>query len=269
MTRRFGVAGAAGLVLIAALEVVPVAAQEAWEPTAYARLLASHVLQTTIAGIRLNAVNYAALHADPDYGRALADLAAARPDGLPSDAARIAFWINVYNLLAIKAVVDRYPLRSIKDGGTLLQSIWKRKVGTVGGREYALDEIEHDILRARHREPRVHMAIVCASLSCPDLRTEPYVADRLDAQLADAARRFLANPTKGVKPGSDGRTARISLIFKWFADDFGGADGVARFVRAAADPSIGARLTGLDGRGLTYLDYDWSLNDAGRAGEAR
>jgi Protein of unknown function, DUF547 len=166
-------------------------------------------------------------------------------------------------------VVDRYPLRSIKDGGTLLQSIWKRKVGTVGGREYALDEIEHDILRARHREPRVHMAIVCASLSCPDLRTEPYVADRLDAQLADAARRFLANPTKGVQPGSDGRTARISLIFKWFADDFGGADGVARFVRAAADPSIGARLTGLDGRGLTYLDYDWSLNDAGRAGEAR
>lgn len=113
------------------------------------------------------------------------------------------------------------------------------------------------------------MAIVCASLSCPDLRTEPYVADRLEAQLADAGRRFLANPTKGLQPGADGRTARVSAIFKWFADDFGGADGVARFIRGAAGPNIGARLTGLDGRGVSYLDYDWSLNDAGRAGDSR
>lgn len=112
------------------------------------------------------------------------------------------------------------------------------------------------------------MAIVCASLSCPDLRVEPYGAERLDAQLADAARRFLANPTKGLQPGADDRSARVSAIFKWFADDFGGADGVARFIRAAADPAIARRLSGLDGRGLTYLDYDWSLNDT-RRGEAR
>src|SRR5688572_18133559 len=174
MTRRFGVGGVAGLVLLAALGVDPAAALVAWEPGAYARVLEAHVRAVTIGEIRLHAVDYAALRGDPHYARAVADLASARPDALAGDAARIAFWLNAYNLLAIKAVVDRYPVRSIKDGGTLLQSIWKRKVGTVGGREYALDEIEHDILRGRHREPRVHMAIVCASLSCPDLRMEPY-----------------------------------------------------------------------------------------------
>ena len=268
MTRRFGMALTAGLVLVAALGGGPAVAQAAWEPAAYARLLDTHIRTVTIAEIQLNAVDYAGLRADPHYARALVDLAAARPGALPSDAARIAFWINAYNLLAIKAVVDRYPLNSIRDGGTLLQSIWKRKVGTVGGREYALDEIEHDILRARHREPRIHMAIVCASLSCPDLRAEVYVGERLDAQLADAARRFLNNPTKGMQPGADGRTARVSAIFKWFADDFGGADGVARFIRTAADPSFGERLPALDGRGLSYLDYDWSLNDT-RRGAAR
>ncbi|HKZ08549.1 MAG TPA: DUF547 domain-containing protein [Methylomirabilota bacterium] len=252
------------IVLATLGSAAPAQAGEAWDSTAYARVLEAHVRPATIVGIRLAAVDYAAVPGDPHYARALAALAAARPEVLDGDAARIAFWINAYNLLAVKAVVDRYPVRSIKDGGTLLQSIWKRKVGTVGDREYALDEIEHDILRARYRDPRVHMAIVCASLSCPDLRGEPYVAERLEAQLADATRRFLANPTKGLHPAGDGRTARVSAIFKWFAGDFGGPDGVARFIRATADPAVAERVRGLEGRGLSYLHYDWSLNDARR-----
>jgi hypothetical protein len=105
-----------------------------------------------------------------------------------------------------------------------------------------------------------------ASLSCPDLRREPYVAARLDAQLVQATRAFLANPAKGVAPGPEGRTARVSAIFKWFAGDFGGADGVARFIRGAAGPELGARVSGLRAEGLDYLPYDWSLNDARRAG---
>jgi hypothetical protein len=148
-------------------------------------------------------------------GLARVDLAA-----MPDDEARIAFWINAYNLLAIKAVVDRYPVASIKDAGHLLWPVWKRKVGTVAGRERTLDGLEHDILRKHFREPRVHFAIVCASLSCPDLRREPYVAARLDAQLVQATRAFLANPAKGVAPGPEGRTARVSAIFKWFAGDW-------------------------------------------------
>ena len=243
----------------------PAAAQDA--ASAYARLLATHVRPATIAGIQLAAVDYGALKADPDYARALAHLAEARIETLRSDAEAIAFWLNAYNLLAIKAVVDRYPVASIKDGGSFLQSIWKKKVGTVGGREYALDDIEHSILRARFREPRIHMAIVCASLSCPDLKTEPYVAERLSAQLDDATRRFLGNPAKGVRPGADGRTAQVSSIFRWFAADFAGADGVVRFIGAHAAGEVSRSLTGLSPAGLTYLPYDWSLNDVRRDGE--
>jgi hypothetical protein len=241
------------------------AAADGTDGAAYARLLAAHVRPATIDGIRLNAVDYAALKADPAYPEALAALAAAGAGALGAEADRFAFWVNAYNLLAIKAVVDQYPTRSIRDGGSLLRSIWKKKVGTVGGREYALDDIEHGILRKEFREPRVHFAIVCASLSCPDLRAEPYAGARLDAQLDEAARAFLGNPTKGVVPGPDGRTAKVSSIFKWFGEDFGGAAGVAEFLRARAGSPLAGRLAGLTPAGLSYLDYDWSLNDAGRA----
>ena len=269
MTRRVRSFGWPGMLLLVALGSTTATAQERLERTAYARLLDAHVRPVTIAGIQLNAVDYAALPADPSYAQAISDLASAHLEVLPSDAARIAFWVNAYNLLAIKAVVDHYPVPSIKDGGSLLQPIWKRRVGRVAGRDYTLDEIEHDILRARFHEPRVHMAIVCASLSCPDLRLEPYEAERLGVQLDDAARRFLANPTKGLQPGPDGRTVRGSSIFKWFAEDFGGLEGVIRFIRATADPVVAGRLADLDGRGLSYLTYDWSLNDIRRAGAHR
>ncbi len=234
--------------------------------TAYARLLAAHVRPGTVDGIQLALVDYQAVKADPAYQRALADLAAARPETFATRAERFAFWINAYNLLTIKAVIDQYPTRSIRDGGTLLRPIWKKKVGVAGGRELALDDIEHGILRPEFKDPRVHVAIVCASLSCPDLRREPYDPARLDAQLDDQARRFLGNPTKGVRLGPDPRTARVSSIFKWFREDFAPAGGVVAFIRAKADPALAARLGGLADGDLSFLDYDWSLNDTRRAG---
>ena len=88
--------------------------------------------------------------------------------------------------------------------------------------------------------------------------------DRLDAQLDDAARTFLANPAKGLVPGSDGKTARVSSIFNWFGNDFGVVGGVPTFIRTKADPDVEARLAGLTDAGLSYLEYDWSLNDAAR-----
>jgi hypothetical protein len=245
------------------LALVSSTAGAAADEGAWARLLERHVRPGAIAGIRLAVVDYAALRDDPDYPRALQALAAPLPAGW-AEADRLAFWINAYNLLAIKAVVDRYPVASIRDGGSFVRPIWKRPVGLAGGRERTLDEVEHEILRRELREPRVHFAIVCASLSCPDLRREPYVADRLDAQLAEATRAFLANPGKGVEPGPEGRTARVSSILRWFAGDFGGPEGVVRFIRRAADPVLADRLARLEAAGLTYLPYDWSLNDARR-----
>lgn len=232
---------------------------------AYARLLKAHVRPGVIAGIRLNLVDYRAVQADPAYAEALAALAAARVASLGSEGARQAFWINAYNLLAIKAVLDQYPTRSIRDGGSLFYPIWKKKVGTVGGTSYSLDDIEHGILRGTFKEPRVHFAIVCASLSCPDLRLEPFAAARLESQLDEQTAAFLANPTKGCDPGPEGKTARVSSIFKWFAGDFEASGGVAAFIRAKAGPEVAARLRGLAEAGLSYLDYDWSLNDRARA----
>ena len=231
---------------------------------AYAKLLSAHVRPGTVSGIRLMLVDYRAVKADPLYAEALGALARAEPTALARERDRLAFWINAYNLLAIKAVVDQYPTASIRDGGSFLRPIWKRRIGEVGGAEYSLDEIEHGILRKRFREPRVHFAIVCASLSCPDLRAEPYGAAALEAQLDEQTARFLANPTKGLETGPDGRTARVSSIFRWFAADFSAGGGVAAFIRAKAGPDVVGYIRLLTDASLAYLDYDWSLNDTAR-----
>jgi uncharacterized membrane protein YdjX (TVP38/TMEM64 family) len=173
---------------------------------AYARLLKTHVRPGVSGGIRLNLVDYRAVKADPAYALALAALAGARVDSLGSDAERQAFWINAYNLLAIKAVLDQYPTSSIKDGGFLLSPIWKKNIGAVGGTPYSLDAIEHGILRK----------------------------------------------------------ARVSSIFKWFARDFESSGGVAAFIRAKAGPGVATRIRALTDARLSYLDYDWSLNDTAR-----
>ena len=231
---------------------------------AYARLLAHHVTPGTVSGIQLNLVDYQGVAADPDYPKALADLAAAKPGAL-DESDRFPFWVNAYNLLAIKTVLDRYPVSSIKDGGNFLFPIWKKKVGTAAGKEYSLDEIEHGILRKEFSEPRVHFAVVCASLSCPDLRPEPYEGARLDEQLDDQAERFLENRTKGLVPGADRKSAEVSSVFKWFGDDFEATGGVAGFIRDHAAPKTRAAVADLKDDGLSYLDYDWTLNDQARA----
>jgi hypothetical protein len=240
------------------------ATAQAMDSSAYARLLETHVRPGVIGGIRLAMVDYGGIKSDPNYRKALQALAEAEPDALQNTNERLAFWINAYNLLAIKAVLDQYPVKSIKDGGSLLQSIWKKKVGVVAGKSYALDDIENDILRKDFKEPRIHFAIVCASLSCPDLRAEPYTADRLDPQLDEAARLFLANLAKGLAPGPDGKTAQVSSIFKWFRDDFGVVGGVSKFILAKAEPALATRIAGLTDASLSYLGYDWSLNDSAR-----
>lgn len=239
------------------------ASARAMDYAAYARMLEAHVRPGVINGVRLHVVDYQALRKDPSYAQALADFAAARPESFPSEADRFAFWINAYNLMAIKAVADQYPVKSIKDGGGRFVSIWKIKVGTVAGKKYALDDIEHAILRPVFKDPRLHSGINCASLSCPDLRPEPYVGERLDTQLDEATRNYLSNETKGLILDADGQRARVSSIFRWFSEDWL-PGGVAAFIRAKAEPALAARLAALTDAGLSYLDYDWSLNDASR-----
>jgi Protein of unknown function, DUF547 len=225
-----------------------VAAEADW--TDYEYLLQRYVSRGTTAGVELNQVDYRGLGSDAAFAAAVAKLAAFPLDRLEGREETLAFYINAYNILALKMVVDNWPLASIRDVGSVFRSVWKRPAGTIGGQTVSLDDIEHGRLR-RMGEPRIHLAIVCASVSCPDLRMEAYRSDRLEAQLDAQCTDFLNNPGKGLR--RSGERAEISKIFKWFGDDFAAQGGVAAFVRRyhPLPGTVSLRPS---------IDYDWSLN---------
>lgn len=164
-----------------------------------------------------------------------------------------AYWINAYNALTLAGIARHYPTRSIRDLG----GFWNRITADCGGRTVTLDEIEHSILRPL-RDPRIHMAINCASLSCPRLCRHAYSGTALDAQLDLAAEAFLADERRNRF--DDGlRSVELSMVFSWFARDFEVAPylGVRGFLRRYA-PGV-AWLT--DDYSISFLPYDWSINE--------
>lgn len=184
----------------------------------------------------------------------LQSIARASPEAWP-EAEQIAFWINAYNAGIVAAVLEGRTAEAAI-GRVKLFKFWKLEAA---GRQRTLDEIEHEILRRRFDEPRIHFALVCASASCPPLRREAYRAADLGAQLEDQGRTFLGDPQRNVID----RTApalRLSAIFDWFREDFDRAAGsVPRFVaRYVSDEATRAWLEG-DVR-VEHLDYDWTLN---------
>jgi hypothetical protein len=218
-------------------------------------------------------VDYAGFQADRAALKKVLDTLAAVPaaefDGW-TPAQRMAFLINAYNACTVELILTRYPgLKSIKDLGTFLQSPWRRKFFTLLGEPRHLDWIEHEQLRPRYGDWRVHAAVNCASIGCPALRNEAYTATQLDLQLDDGMLRFMSDRSRNRV--RDGRL-EVSSIFKWFREDFEkGERGVYRpevlYARYASqltdDPTEQARLRGKT-MAITYLDYDWSLNASGR-----
>ena len=221
-------------------------------------LLKKHVGPTTIAGVRLAGVNYPGIQKDPAYAKLIADLKTFSPSKLKTDKEKMTFWINVYNVMAVKMVVDHYPVDSIKDAGSLFNSVWKKEVGVVGGKKVTLNEIEHEILR-KMGDPRIHVAIVCASVSCPDLRNEAYTADKLDAQLDDQFVQFLENRGKGYQLDRGKKRVTMSKIFDWFEEDFEPKGGVLPFLSRYA-PEKDRSLLKNGKVKVSYLDYNWDLN---------
>lgn len=235
------------------LALLVAGAAQAREPdwSDYGQLLKRHLSRHTAEGVDLAWVDYSALKKDPLYPHAIAQLEDFDPDQLESRAEKLAFYTNAYNILAIKMVLDHWPVESIKDAGSFFSPVWDKVAGKIGDKTVTLDGIEDGILRQLD-EPRVHMAIVCASLSCPDLRPEPYTAARLEEQLEAATRQYLTNPTKGVRV-EDG-AIRVSKIFAWFKEDFKPSGGVEAFVRRYHPdplPELPVKAN---------LPYDWSLN---------
>jgi len=223
-------------------------------------ILKKYVDSNIVDGIRLNTVNYGKLQSDPIFPRLVSGLRLFHPSQLQTHEEKLAFWINVYNVFAVKIVTENYPLKSIKDIGGFFKSVWKHKAGVIGGREYALDEIEHKILR-KMGEPRVHVAIVCASLSCPDLATDVFRPERLNEQLDTQMRGFLANPGKGMRLEADGKRVFLSPIFDWFKEDFRSRGGVLKFIHPYVEPNDRQVLKNSSPR-IFFMEYNWRLNDS-------
>ncbi|KAF0218634.1 MAG: hypothetical protein FD174_2727 [Geobacteraceae bacterium] len=240
--------------------------------THYEALLKRHVKSAArIDGITVNAVDYASLasdakRADSDYGLLLKELAAFDPATLKSREEKIAFWVNVYNMAAMKTIVDHYPVESIRSKKiNWLGLPWNRKAINVGGKEYALGEIENDILLDTFKDLRIHFGINCASVSCADLRPEQYRSAILFKQLEEQGRRLLADPKKGMRIDREKKTVYISQIFKFDKKHFDALGGgainfILLYLKPAEKEMIRSGALKVD-----YLDYDWKANDSKNA----
>jgi hypothetical protein len=268
--RRLG-AGIAVMLVLASADTRGGRAPFDHEYAAFGRVLAEHV-QGDLVDYRTLTGNRAAL----DAVVAAFDAPATRDITTWTEPQQLAFWINAYNAFTLQAIVDHYPIErrrfSLHPDNSIRQisGVWDRITWAAAGRTVTLDQIEHDVIRPGFEEPRIHFAVNCAAISCPPLAEEPYRARTLDAQLDGAARRFLASPEGMVV---DGPLLRVSRIFKWYGDDF-----VAQY--AAAGPPRGSdrerairgvvrtfvpdeTIAELDlvGRRISFLPYDWSLNE--------
>jgi len=186
-------------------------------------------------------------------------------------ARQMAFLINAYNAFTVELILANYPVKSIRDiGSDLFNNRWKKKFFVLLGQDSYLDRIEHEILRkpGNYDEPRVHFALNCASIGCPMLREEAYVAERIEAQLEQQAVRFLSDRSRNrVSPQGK---LEVSKIFDWFKEDWSsGYQGIAsreayftRYAKLLADDPAHQLRVAEGKMPLVFLDYDWSLNDA-------
>lgn len=183
---------------------------------------------------------------------------------LPRNAA-FAAWANLYNAITLSVVLDRYPVASIRDiksDGLLDPKAyfgpWRTKRVTVEGNQLSLDDIEHEIMRPTFKDPRVHYAVNCASLGCPNLPARAWNATTLDADLDQAARAFV-NHKRGAEVLAGG-ALKVSSIYKWFIADFGGDDaGVVAHLGKYASPGLAAQLK--KSREIADTQYNWALNE--------
>lgn len=191
----------------------------------------------------------------------IAHLSAADPNARSSNEARLAYWINAYNAVTVKGILREYPTTSIRNHTAKFfgYNIWKNLLLPVGEQKVSLEHIEHQILR-KMNEPRIHFAIVCASIGCPRLLNEAYVPEKLDQQLATNAEHFFRQP-RHFRADRSANSVYLSSILDWFAEDFG-SDQAAQ-LRTVSEwvPEQQRAFVTKQGITVRYLDYDWGIND--------
>lgn len=184
-----------------------------------------------------------------------------------------AFLANAYNAFTIEKILTRYPnIKSIRDFGTVFGNPWKDRFFTLFGQPSYLDQIEHEMLRKEgvYDDPRVHVAVVCASIGCPMLRNEAFTPEKVEAQMEDGMRRFLSDRTRN-RYNPQSRKLEISRIFDWYGKDFEkGHKGfasvkgtMARYADLLADSPADREAVRSQAADVAFLEYDWALNDDG------
>jgi len=174
---------------------------------------------------------------------------------------QLAYWVNLYNALTIKIVLDHYPVKSIRDidisPGFFSDGPWGKKLIKIEGESLSLNDIEHRIIRPVWQDPRIHYVVNCASVGCPDIRKKALTADALEKTLDQASREFVNHP-RGVNMKEN--DLYVSSIYSWFQEDFGKNEGdVIEHIRRYANPALKQQLKDIDS--ITDDNYDWSLND--------
>lgn len=172
-----------------------------------------------------------------------------------------AYWINLYNALTLKVVLDHYPGKSIRDikisPGVFSSGPWGAKLLVIQGQKVSLDDVEHRILRPLWRDNRVHYAVNCASIGCPNLQPEAYTPENTETLLGKGTREYVNHP-RGLR--AEGDRLRLSSIYDWFQADFGGSEeGVLRHLQQYSGPDLAGRLKEFHGKIL--YDYDWRINE--------
>lgn len=225
----------------------PAAPPAAWERT-FAELLAVYV--------RPDGVRYAAWRGNPgDIARLVEVCDAIGRARLPAgDPDRIAFYINAYNAWVLRQVVTAPRLAGVRELAPEF-GFFTRPTIRVAGEVGSLDHLEKGILLREYPDLRIHFAINCASRSCPPLLAAPYRADQIEAQLDAAAAGFINDPVRGVALAPGG--VRVSKIFEWYRPEFESAGGITTFINRFRREPLPV------GTAIGFLEYDWSLNDAG------
>ncbi len=202
-----------------------------------------------------NGVRYAALKsnsADVQALQRVVDAVAAQNVSSLGQKEQLAFYLNAYNAWIIHEVLEKYPTKTVKDA---LYTFFTAKRIKVAGEEMSFNRLEKEIIIPRFKEPRIHVALNCASQSCPPLLSEPFAADKLDGQLERLSKGFV-NSERGVRLSGDGKGAELSKIFEWYKQDFAAGGGAVGFVNKRRSTPLP------DGIKVTYQEYDWALNEA-------
>ncbi len=216
----------------------------------YDAILKKNVRRRTVAGISGNYVNYAGVKADPRWPGVVKMIANYDAAQLKTRNEKLAFYINAYNVLVIDLIVRNHPVADINKLGTSASPIWKRPVGKVAGRSMTLDGLENGIVRP-FGDARIHFALNCGALSCPDLRREAYTAAKLRKQLAEQTWAFLHNKSKGIRVNDENKTVSLSKLFEWFEKDFKNAETYVRRYRKKIPAGYSFK---------TDIEYNWRLN---------